>query len=136
MSLLSLDHVCFEVEDIEAAESMFKNILGFRSEGISTIDLGKGNGFVKTVFFHLERGSIELSQQDLSGPGQGSPWNRGPGFHHVSFQVSSLNDILEEFSNNGYETIPHFPRDTPYGKIAFLNPDQTEGILMELKENK
>jgi methylmalonyl-CoA epimerase len=134
MSSLSLDHVCFEVEDMEASESFWGSLLGVESTGISTIHLGKGNGTVQTAFFEVDPNAIELSQHRLEGDWKDSPLMRGPGFHHISFSVPSLNAVLEELSSKGCKPIPHFPRETPHGRIAFLDPSSTDGILIELKE--
>jgi len=130
-----INHICFEVEHMEATASLLQRILCIPSAGISTITLDNANGSVQTTFFHLEQGSIELSHHDLHGSWENSPLNRRPGFHHVSFQVPDLGNALAELAGKGVEPLPDFPMDTPHGRIAFLNPDHTGEILIELRED-
>lgn len=134
MPSLRISHICFEVEDVEAAASVLERALGISSTEISTITLDHDNGSVQTAFFHLDKGDIELTHHDLRGSWKNSPLNKRPGFHHVSFQVPALGDALQELAGRGVESLPGFPRDTPHGRISFLNPDHTGGILIELKE--
>ena len=109
---------------MEATASLLQRILCIPSTGISTITLDNANGSVQTAFFHLH------------GSWENSPLNRRPGFHHVSFQVPDLGNALAELAGKGVEPLPDFPMDTPHGRIAFLNPDHTGEILIELREDE
>jgi methylmalonyl-CoA epimerase len=131
-----LKHICFDVEDIDAAEAAFARILGVPSTGVTTMPLNGGKGVVKNTFFHLDRGSIELAHHDLPESWKDSPINTGPGFHHIAFEVSNFDEALSELAKKGITPLPNFPVETPHGKVAFFHPEQTGGFLIELGEKE
>ncbi len=58
---------------------------------------------------------------------------RGPGMHHVAYQVDDLGAELEALAGEGFELIDHEPRPGLYGlQIAFVHPDAVYGVLTEL----
>jgi catechol 2,3-dioxygenase-like lactoylglutathione lyase family enzyme len=136
VALSRIHHVCFDVKDIEAVENLLSGIFGFASSGISTMPLDGGKGSVKTAFFRFDEGCIELACHDFPDSWRDSPLNRGEGFHHIGFETNSLEDALEELRAGGVDCVEPFPMTTPHGRIAFLDPSHTGGILMELRERK
>lgn len=129
-----IKHICFDVDDIEAAETIFTKIFGKASTGITTMPLDGGRGVVKSTFFQLERGSIELAYHDLPESWRDSPIKTGPGFHHIAFEVANFDKALSELAKKGINPLPNFPMKTPHGRIAFFYPEQTGGVLIELGE--
>jgi methylmalonyl-CoA/ethylmalonyl-CoA epimerase len=130
-----IKHICFDVRDIEAAEKLFEKLLGAPSTGINTMILEGGKGVVKTTFFHLESGCIELAYHDLPPSWEGSPLKTAPGFHHIGFETSDFDEALRALAANGIDLLPRFPMDTGHSRVAFLNPDQTGNILIELHDS-
>jgi methylmalonyl-CoA/ethylmalonyl-CoA epimerase len=60
---------------------------------------------------------------------------RGPGIHHVCFEVDDLDGVLERCRAAGIRLIDETPRLGAEGKyIAFLHPSSTGGVLVELTE--
>lgn len=60
---------------------------------------------------------------------------RGPGIHHICFEVPDLDGALERCRARGMRLIDDVPRVGAEGKrIAFLHPAGTGGILIELTE--
>ena len=58
---------------------------------------------------------------------------RGPGMHHVAFEVDDVGAELERLAAAGAELIDERPRHGLFGlEIAFLHPDATGGVLAEL----
>lgn len=129
-------HVCFDVKDIEAVERLLRGIFGFPASGVATMPLDGGKGSVKTAFFHFNHGCIELACHDFPDSWRDSPLNTGEGFHHIGFETESLEDTLRELGAKGVRCLAPFPMVTPHGRIAFLDPAHTGGILMELREKK
>lgn len=131
-----MKHVCFDVEDIEEAVARFTKVFGVPSTGIHTISLEGGAGVVKTAFFHLEKGSVELACHRLPESWKNSPINRGPGFHHLAFEVDDFDGALSSLARQGISPLPQFPFKTPHGRVAFFPPEKTGGILIELCEKE
>lgn len=60
---------------------------------------------------------------------------RGPGIHHVCFEVDDLVGTLQRCRAAGIRLIDEQPRLGAEGKhIAFLHPSSTGGVLIELTE--
>ena len=60
---------------------------------------------------------------------------RGPGIHHICFNVDDLDGTLARCRAAGVRVIDEQPRIGAEGKrIAFLHPASTAGVLIELSE--
>jgi len=60
---------------------------------------------------------------------------RGPGIHHICYRVPDLDRALERCRAAGYRLVDTEPRRGAGGRrIAFLHPQATAGILLELTE--
>jgi methylmalonyl-CoA/ethylmalonyl-CoA epimerase len=58
---------------------------------------------------------------------------RGPGVHHVAYEVDDLSASLEELAGQGAELIDDRPRRGLFGlEVAFVHPDSVHGVLAEL----
>jgi methylmalonyl-CoA/ethylmalonyl-CoA epimerase len=61
---------------------------------------------------------------------------RGPGIHHICFNVDDLDGTLARAKAAGVRLIDETPRLGAEGKrIAFLHPASTAGVLIELSEH-
>jgi methylmalonyl-CoA/ethylmalonyl-CoA epimerase len=60
---------------------------------------------------------------------------RGPGIHHVCYEVPDLDAALGRCRAAGYRLVDETPRTGAHGRrIAFVHPKATAGILIELTE--
>ena len=58
---------------------------------------------------------------------------RGPGMHHVAYEVDDLRATLADLADAGAELIDKTPRRGMFGlEVAFVHPDATGGTLAEL----
>ena len=131
-----LSHICFDTENIAESVKLFSGLLGAPSPEINTMTLDNGAGEVKTAFFHLNDGSIELAEHHLPASWGETPLLTGAGFHHIAFEVSRLDETLNRLASLGIRPLPKFPMATPHGRVAFLDPQKTGGILWELAEKE
>ncbi|HEY5294957.1 MAG TPA: VOC family protein, partial [Gaiellaceae bacterium] len=57
---------------------------------------------------------------------------RGPGLHHVAFEVTDLPAELARLRSAGTQLIDEQPRRGLFGlQVAFVHPDATGGVLAE-----
>ncbi len=57
---------------------------------------------------------------------------RGPGLHHLSFQVDDLEAALREAEARGLRLIDRTPREGAHHMhVAFLHPESAAGVLVE-----
>ena len=58
---------------------------------------------------------------------------RGPGMHHVAYEVEDVGTALGELSSEGAELIDGEPRHGLFGlEVAFVHPDAVHGVLTEV----
>ena len=58
---------------------------------------------------------------------------RGPGMHHVAFEVDDVAAELDTLTEQGAELIDERPRVGLFGlQVAFVHPDASHGVLAEL----
>jgi methylmalonyl-CoA/ethylmalonyl-CoA epimerase len=58
---------------------------------------------------------------------------RGPGMHHVAYEVDDLPATLADLADAGAELIDDEPRQGLFGlEVAFVHPDAAHGVLSEL----
>jgi len=58
---------------------------------------------------------------------------RGPGMHHVAYEVDDLSGSLTELAARGVELVDPEPRPGLFGlQVAFLHPSAVHGVLSEL----
>ena len=62
---------------------------------------------------------------------------RGPGLHHVSMEVSGIENVLTRCREAGVPLIDETPRPGAHGtRVAFLHPKGLGGVLLELCERR
>jgi methylmalonyl-CoA epimerase len=60
---------------------------------------------------------------------------RGPGLHHVAYQVADIDAALESLRASGVRMIDEQPRvGIRSSRVAFLHPGASGGVLTELVE--
>ena len=128
-----IEHLGIAVNSLEEAIPFYEKLLGTPCYSIEVVAEQK----VKTAFFKIGQTKIELLEStDPEGPIGKFLENKGPGVHHVAFNVEGLQVSLEEAEANGIRLIDKTPRKGAEGlNIAFLHPKSTLGVLMELCEN-
>jgi len=123
-------HVGVAVPDLEAALSFYRDVLGLVSlpreeaDGAIIASLPFGDSHVEL-----------LAPKTSDGPIAKFLARRGPGIHHICYRVSDLDQALEACRAQGYRLIDEVPRRGAGGRrIAFVHPESTAGILLELTE--
>jgi methylmalonyl-CoA/ethylmalonyl-CoA epimerase len=125
-----IHHLGVAVTDLDEAMETYGRLFGARLEHRETIpDQG-----VEVASLRLGAGRVEL----LAALGPETPVGRflerrGPGMHHIAFEVDELERQLENLLADGTELIDELPRRGAFGlEVAFLHPDATGGVLAEL----
>jgi methylmalonyl-CoA/ethylmalonyl-CoA epimerase len=132
MEIVKIDHLGIAVNNIEDGKNFWSEVLGLAFAGAETVEEQK----VKTAFFPVGESEVELLESTApDGPVAKFIEKRGPGFQHIAFQVADLDEALEELKAKNIRLIDQTPRHGAGGtRIAFLHPQATGGILVELCE--
>jgi methylmalonyl-CoA/ethylmalonyl-CoA epimerase len=118
------------VEDLDDAVETYERLFGGAVEHRGTLD----DQGVEAVSVRVGEGRVEL----MTSLGDETPVGkflakRGPGMHHVAYEVADLPAALSELANGGAELIDDAPRQGLFGlQVAFVHPDSAHGVLSEL----
>jgi methylmalonyl-CoA/ethylmalonyl-CoA epimerase len=90
---------------------------------------------LKTARLEAENVTVELLQYTSEGLCFGREVMGGAeGYNHMALEVSDIEAAISGLKENGYKVLAGFPRQGSHGRVAFLDPATTEGILLELCE--
>ena len=91
---------------------------------------------MKTAFFPVGESTLEyLESTDPEGPIGKFLAKRGPGIHHVCFEVDDIDAAVAQLLAKGVRMIDQAPRNGAHGcRVAFIHPAETGGVLMELSQ--
>lgn len=125
-----LAHVGIAVARIADALPFYRDVLGLTPGQPEDAD---GATIVSVRFGDVD---VELLEpRDPESPIAKFLARRGPGIHHVCYRVPDLDRALERCRAAGYRLVDETPRRGAAGRrIAFLHPNATAGILLELTE--
>jgi methylmalonyl-CoA epimerase len=130
---VGVDHVGVAVRNLDEAVNVYRDILGFRLEGVHVLAERK----VKVAFLSTgDKTRIEL----LEPLGSDSPVakfleSRGEGVQHIAVTVKNIDSVLAELKQKGVTLVDEKPRIGAEGaKIAFIHPKSARGVLLELCE--
>lgn len=130
MQARGIHHLGVAVEDLDEAVTTYERIFGARLEHRETVpDQG-----VEAACLKVGEGRVEL----LASLGEETPVGkflikRGPGMHHVAYEVADVRTALGELAEQGVELVDEEPRQGLFGlEVAFLHPDAVDGVLSEL----
>ena len=127
-----IDHIAIVVEDLEEALKFWRDRLGLALDHIETVS-SQG---VKIAFLPVGNSEVELIQplDDKSGVAKYLR-KKGPGMHHLCFEVEDIQERLRDLESQGVRLIDQEPHVMDDGrKLAFLHPKSSSGVLIELYE--
>ncbi len=127
-----INHIAILVEDIDQALSFWSNTLGLEPGHVEDIQDQKS----LVAFLLLGECDVELVKPTSEDTGIARYLERrGPGIHHICFEVDDIEAILEQLRQQGIRLIDEKPLiGTGDKKIAFIHPESTHGVLIELYE--
>ncbi|MCF8415433.1 MAG: methylmalonyl-CoA epimerase [Crocinitomicaceae bacterium] len=132
--LRKIEHLGIAVANIEESLMMYETLLGtncYKTESVES----EG---VKTAFLQVGESKIELLEaSNPSSPIAKFLEKKGPGIHHIAFDVENIEAEIARLTSQGFELIHTTPKDGADNKlIAFLHPKSTGSILIELCQEK
>ncbi len=127
-----IDHVAIVVADIDEALHFWRDGLGLEVSRLEDIPEQQ------SVVAFLPTGEAEVELVRPTSPDSGVARfleKRGPGIHHLCFEVDDLDAFLDRLRGLGVRLINPEPVIGSGGKrIAFIHPESTNGVLVELYE--
>lgn len=123
-------HIGLAVASIEGLLPLYRDVLGLPEVPLDDADGARIAGLA------AGESLVELLQsEDPASPIGKFIARRGPGIHHVCFNVDDLDGTLDRCRAAGIRLIDETPRlGAEKKRIAFLHPSSTGGVLVELSE--
>ena len=125
-----IHHLGVAVDDLDTALSTYDRLFGAELEHRETLE----EQGVEAASLRIGADRVEL----LAALGEDTPVGkflskRGPGMHHVAFEVDDVGAALDELTAEGAELIDARPRRGLFGlQVAFVHPDAVHGVLAEI----
>ena len=132
--MLKIEHIGIAVKDFNNAVPLYEKLLGtpcYKREEVA-------GEKVNTAFFQIGASKIELLEStDPGGVIARFIEKKGEGIHHIAYEVDNLEEEMIRLKKEGFELINTSPKDGADNKrICFLHPKTTNGVLVELCEEK
>ena len=127
-----ISHIAIVVPNLDEALAFWVDTLGLPLEYVEHVP----DQDVDVAFLPSGESEIELLEPIGSDSGVAKFLERrGPGMHHICFEVDDIEETLERVRRAGVPLINETPTIGTGGKkIAFIHPKGTGGVLVELYE--
>lgn len=131
-SIKKINHVAVVVDDMDKALSFWRDALGIELHELRDVPAEKS----QVAFLPLEGSEVELVMPTSKDSGIAKYLSkRGPGMHHICLEVNDILGMLAQLRAKGVRLINDEPRTAADGKkYAFIHPESTSGVLVELYE--
>jgi methylmalonyl-CoA/ethylmalonyl-CoA epimerase len=125
-----IDHIAIVVEDIDSALGFWRDALGLELDHVEDVPEQKS----LVAFLPTGGSEVELVKPTTNDSGVARYLQkRGPGMHHICFEVDDIEAILTKLKEKGVRLINETPITSAEGKkLAFIHPESTRGVLVEL----
>jgi methylmalonyl-CoA epimerase len=127
-----IDHIAIAVKNLDEALKLYNNLFGVKPSKIETVP----QQGVKAALLPVGKGGeIELLEPiDPQGGIAKFLENRGEGIHHICLEVDDVDRELRTLADKGVQLIDKQGRPGLAGKVGFLHPKSTKGVLIELAQ--
>ena len=125
-----IHHLGVAVENLDEALATYERLFGAELEHRELVP----EQGVEAAAVRVGESRVEL----LASLGEDTPVgkflaSRGPGMHHVAYEVDDLRETLAHLARSGAELIDDEPRQGLFGlEVAFVHPHAVHGVLSEV----
>ena len=129
-----IEHIGIAVKDLEVSNKLFASLFGtahYKEEEV-------GSEGVKTSFFKSGPNKIELLQATNADSHIAKFIDKkGEGVNHIAFAVVDIKAEIIRLKAAGFVVLNDHPKKGADNKwVAFLHPKTTNGVLIELCQEK
>lgn len=131
---MKLEHIGIAVKSLEISDSLFSKLLGKESYKQESVE----REGVTTSFYETGESKIELLEaRNTESPIAKFIDKKGEGIHHLAFGVEDIAKEIERLKKEGFQFISEEPKEGADNKlVVFLHPKSTNGVLVELCQEK
>jgi len=127
---MHIDHIGIAVTNLEEAIKTYSKILNKPCFKTEIVESEK----VETSFFQTGQSKVELlGPTEPDSVIQKFIDKKGPGIHHVAFEVDDIHAELGRLRSEGFTILNEQPKKGADNKlVAFVHPKDNHGVLVEL----
>jgi methylmalonyl-CoA/ethylmalonyl-CoA epimerase len=124
-----INHVAIAVPDLDSALAFWRDALGLKLDHVEDVP----SQMSTVAFLPAGEGEVELVKPSSDSTGVAKFLSeKGPGMHHLCFEVDDIDGMLAQLKAKGVRLINETPSILPGRKMAFVHPKSTGGVLVEL----
>ena len=129
--ITKINHVAIVVPDVDNALSFWRDGLGLELHHVEDVPSQKS----QVAFLPLGESEVELVKptSDDSGVAKFLA-ERGGGMHHLCFETDDIDGMLADLKAKGIRLINETAMQLEGRKVAFVHPQASGGVLVELYE--
>jgi methylmalonyl-CoA/ethylmalonyl-CoA epimerase len=132
--MLKVEHIGIAVKQLAQSTPLFETLLNticYKTESVES----EG---VNTAFFQQGETKIELLEASKAdSPIAKFIEKKGEGIHHIAFEVENIEVEMQRMRDAGYTVLNEHPKSGADNKlVCFLHPKDTNGVLIELCQEK
>ena len=129
-----VEHIGIAVKDLSLSIPLFESLLNtacYKKESVASEQ-------VETAFFKTGETKIELVQS-IKNDGVIARFieKKGEGLHHIAFEVADIKAEMKRLKDEGFILLSDEPKQGADNKlVCFLHPKNTNGVLIEICQDK
>ena len=130
-----IDHIAIAVKNMDDTLNMYKRAYGLEAIKIETYEE------VKAIIAFIPVGECEIHLLTPTEPGAGMIGQflqeKGQGLHHIGLMVEDIENTVERLKKTNITVSDkEFIQEIGNMKIALIEPEGTQNVLIELMETK
>ena len=129
-----IEHIGIAVRSLQDSISLFEKLLSspcYKTETVASEN-------VTTAFFSVGETKIELLESTAEdGVIKKFIDKKGEGLHHIAFEGEDIEAEIKRLQEEGFIILNEVPKEGADNKlVCFLHPKNTNGVLIELCQEK
>ena len=130
--VLNIDHIGITVQNNEKSLKFWQDILGIN------LDYAESGPSMNLNLAWLPVGKTRIELLEPTSK-EGNDYykmlqSKGPGFHHICLEVDDIDEMLQKLKANNIKLKDETAIELPGRKLAFLDPESCDGVIVELYE--
>ncbi|MBK7453066.1 MAG: methylmalonyl-CoA epimerase [Anaerolineales bacterium] len=132
--ITAVNHVAVVVEDLEKSLLFWRDALGIQLHELRDVPAEQS----QVAFLPVAGAEVELVMPTTTDSGIARYLaKRGQGMHHLCLEVDDIDGMMSRLKEKNIRLINEEPRTSVDGKkYAFIHPESTGGVLVELYQIK
>lgn len=133
-TFMKIEHLGIAVKSLQNSDPLFEKLLGISNYKQEKVE----REGVLTSFYQVGESKIELLEaSNPESPISKFIEKKGEGIHHIAFGVEDIKTEIERLKKEGFQFISEEPKEGADNKlVVFLHPKSTNGVLVELCQEK